>query len=45
MPYDNFFKDFYRQHKACQKRRAALIQIIKTASIALTTGVIIIWLI
>jgi DNA topoisomerase IB len=45
MPYDNFFKDFYRQHKACQKRRAALIQIIKTVSITLTIGVITIWLI
>jgi len=44
MPYDKFFKDFYRQHKADQKRRAAISFRIK-AAIALTIGVIIIWLI
>jgi len=45
MSYDNFFKDFYEQHKAEQKRRAALLFKLKMAALALTIGVITIWLI
>jgi len=45
MSYDNFFKDFYEQHKAEQKRRAALLIKIKAALAITIIGVFLIWLI